>query len=382
LEKIIIDKIILILMQKSTKILPYLVISTGIYEVLTGIYMIDFHEKFIANILNESILMGTTGALLPLIYGIFLVVIFRGLKKKTWTSWYMAMAFIILYFITILFRTSKIFYFDIIGFALNIASVYILIKNRDAYVYPPLSNIPTEGIISLAMIFLSIIYGIGGSILIGNQFSPPITNVSTALYYTIEVMTTLGFGDILPVTFISRMFTSSLVILGIASFVGALASFLGPIIQKRMEKVVNVMENVEMAGLKNHVIFCGYSPLIQSLIYELKKREIPIVLIVRDQENSTFLKNDGFLVFRERADNPEALIKVGIKRAKQVYLSSNDDGYNLLVALTVNKIKKEYNPNLKISIIVTSSRNIEMVKDFVDEVIDVSDILKSHLIKD
>lgn len=369
-------------MQKSTKILPYLVVFTGLYQIVTGIYMIDFHQEFIANIVKVSILMGTAGALLPLVYGIFLVVIFKGLKKKTWTSWYMAMAFIILYYITLVFRTSKLFYIDILGFGLNTASMYILVKYRDSYVYPPLANIPTEGIISLGMIFVSLVYGVAGSLALGAEFSPPIKDFSTAVYYTVEVMTTLGFGDILPVTFLSRMFTSSLVIFGIASFIGALASFLGPILQKRMEKVVNMMENVEMAGLKNHIIFCGYSPLIQSLIYELKRKEVPLVLVVRDQENSTFLKNDGFLVFRERADNPEALFKVGIKRARQVYLSSNDDGYNLLVALTVNKLKKEYNPNLKVSIIVTSSRNIEMVKDFVDEVIDVSDILKTHLIKD
>lgn len=369
-------------MQKSTKILPYLVVFTGLYQIVTGIYMIGFRQEFFANIVKESFLMGTAGAILPLVYGIFLVAIFKGLKKKTWTSWYIAMAFIILYYITLVFRISKLFYIDILGFGLNTASIYILVKHRDSYVYPPLANIPTEGIISLGMIFVSLFYGLVGSLVLGAQFSPPIKDLSTAFYYTVEVMTTLGFGDILPVTFLSRMFTSSLVILGIASFIGALVSFLGPILQKRLEKVVNVMENVEMAGLKNHIIFCGYSPLIQGIIYELKRREVPLILVVRDQENSTFLKNDGFLVLRERADNPKALFKVGIKRARQVYLSSNDDGYNLLVALTVNKLKKEYNPNLKVSIIVTSSRNIEMVKDFVDEVIDVSDILKTHLIKD
>lgn len=368
-------------MEDRSKWIPYLVVTIGAYEIVSGLYQIGYHQKFIANFLKTSILMGTTGALLPLLYGIILVIIFRGLKKKTWTSWYMAMGLIILYYITLILRTSRAYYFDVLGFALNTVTIYLLIKYRKKFVFPPLANFPIEGLVSLVLIILSLIYGILGSLIIGYQFSPPITNLVNAFYYTIEVMTTLGFGDILPITPLAKIFTSSLVIFGVISFVGALASFLGPIIMKRVERVVNVMENVEMLGLKNHVIFCGYTPLIQSLILELKKREIPLILIVRDQDNSTFLKNDGFLVFRERADNPESLIKVGIKKAKQVYLSSSDDGYNLLVALTVNKLKKEFNPDLKISIIVTSSRNIEMVKDFVDEVIDVSEILKNHLVK-
>ena len=369
-------------MQKRIKLVPYLVISIGLYEIITGIVLIDIHEKFYSNVFKESILMGTTGAFLPLLYGIFLIIIYSSLKRRTWTSWYMAITFIFFYYITIIFRTSQIFYIDIGGLTLNSLALYFLIKYKDSYVYPPLGNIPNEALVSIALIFFSLLYGIFGSLLIGTEFSPPIKDLGTALYYTIEVMTTLGFGDILPVTFLSRMFTSSLVILGIASFFGAIASFLGPILQKRMEKVVNVMENVEFAGLKKHIIFCGYSPLIQAIIYELKKREEPLILIVRDQENYTFLRSDGFLVFRERADNPEALIKAGIKKAKQIYLSSSDDGYNILVALTVNKIKKDYNPNLKVSIVVTSSKNIEMVRDFVDEVIDLSEILKKHLIKD
>jgi len=382
LEKYFNYNVIIKIMQKGIKWIPYLVVFTGLYEIFSGIILIDIREKFIANLVKESLLMGTTGAFLPLLYGIFLIIIYRGLKKRTWTSWYMAMSFIILYFITAVLRTSKLYYIDFVGVILNIVSIYLLIKYRKSFVYPPLANLPTEALVSLALVFFSIFYGIAGSLIIGDQFSPHITDIGTAFYYTVEVMTTLGFGDILPVTFLSRMFTSSLVILGIASFFGAIVSLLGPVLQKRMERVVNVMENVEFAGMKNHIIFCGYSPLIQGLIFELKKKEEPLLLIVRDQDNYTFLKNDGFLVFKERADNAEALIKAGIKKAKQVYLSSNDDGYNVLVALTVNKLKREFNPNLKISIFVTSSRNIEMVKDLVDEVIDVSEILKEYIIKD
>ena len=45
-----------------------------------------------------------------------------------------------------------------------------------------------------------------GSLLLGNEFSPHITSLGNALYFTGETVTTLGFGDILPVTLTAKMF--------------------------------------------------------------------------------------------------------------------------------------------------------------------------------
>ncbi|MGC8725492.1 MAG: NAD-binding protein [Thermoplasmata archaeon] len=366
---------------KPTKILPYLVVLMGIYQIVSGIIIIKYHVFFVSYFLMQNLLVYNTSALLPAVYGFFLIILYRGLKKKTWTSWYMAMFLIVFYYLTIISMISRLFFIDIIGFAINTAALYVLVVYKDEYVFPPLTKVPMDVMISVVAVFMALIYGISGSLFLGSQFKPPITNFYTALYYTVVVLTTLGFGDIVPVTVVSRMFTISLVVFGLASFLGAIVSLVGPMLQKRVEKVVNIMENVELSGLKNHVIFCGYSPLIQGVLSEMKNREIPMLLIVRDHENATFLRNDGYLVFRERADNLDVLLKAGIKRAKEVYIASNDDGYNLLVALTIAKLKKENNLKLKISIIVSSSKNTETIKDFADEVIDVSNILKRHIFK-
>jgi len=56
--------------------------------------------------------------------------------------------------------------------------------------------------------------------LLGKQFVPPVNDFYTAIYYTFMVLTTLGMGDILPVTVTARLFTVSVAMLGIASFLG------------------------------------------------------------------------------------------------------------------------------------------------------------------
>ena len=41
-------------------------------------------------------------------------------------------------------------------------------------------------------------------------------------------------------------------------------------------------------------------------------------------------------------------MRAGLKKAKQVYLCSHDDAYNLLIALTIQKFKKREGLNCKV----------------------------------
>jgi voltage-gated potassium channel len=159
-----------------------------------------------------------------------------------------------------------------------------------------------EGKLALAAISIAIIYGVAGTMLLGSDFNPPIRDLDTAIYYAFTVLTTLGIGDILPVTNASRFFTISVAVLGIASFLGAIDTFLGYATQKRIKEVMNVMEKMELIGLGGHTIVCGYTPIISDFLRSLKTLNIPIVVIVQDQEVSNILGNEGYIVFQEQAD--------------------------------------------------------------------------------
>ncbi len=105
------------------------------------------------------------------------------------------------------------------------------------------------------------------------------------------------------------------------------------------------------------------------------------MVIVKDQEVSNNLINEGYIVFQEPADNIEVLLRASLKKAKQVYLCSNDDAYNLLIALTIQKFKKREGLNCKVTAVVNSSKNSEKLEDFCDEIIDVSKVLNDYMLK-
>ncbi len=350
--------------------IPYLIRILGVYVLFLGT---------ISAVVGRTLLR--FGEPASILIGILMIQTGNGLKSRTRISWYFTMFLIAASFFAMYARGFRRLYFDVIGTGFNILVLYLLLIYRKEYIFPSRLNLPVEGKLALAAISIAVTYGIAGTILLGDEFNPPVRDMDTAIYYTFTVLTTMGLGDILPVTNASRLFTVSVGVLGIASFLGAITTFLEYATQKRIKEVMNVMEKMELIGLGDHIIVCSYTPIISEFLRSLKSLNIPIVVIVQDQEVSNILGNEGYIVFQEQADNIEVLVRAGLKKAKQVYLCSHDDAYNLLIALTIQKFKKREGLNCKVAAIVNSSKNVEIFEDFCDEIIDFSEVLNDYMFK-
>jgi voltage-gated potassium channel len=367
--------------KKLHNIVPFFMSILGIYVSSLGVVSAVFGRRLLENI---SFFQFHAGGTASIFIGIFMIWVGNGLKARTRVSWYFAVFLILTSLLSILVRVQgfSLIYFDIIGISANILMLFLLLKYRKEYIFPSRTiYLPVEGKLALAAISVSVIYGVAGTLFLGNQFNPPVRDLTTAIYYSSVVLTTIGFGDILPITNTARLFTISVAVLGIASFLGAITTFIGPVLQQRMSKVVNVMETMEFTGFGDHSIVCGYTPMCSDFLKTMKSMNVPIVFIVRDLELATALKSEGYIVYREQADNIEVLRKVGLKKAKNVYICSPDDGYNLLVALTIDSFKQQEQLKCKVTIIVNSSRNAEKLQKFCDETIDMSKLLNDYMFK-
>jgi len=350
--------------------IPYLIQILGAYILFLGVL--------------SAVVGGTLlrfGEPASIFIGILMILTGNGLRSRTRLSWYFIIFLITASFFAMYARGFRRLYFDVIGIGFNFLVLYLLFKYRKEYIFPSRLNLHIEGKLALAAISIAIIYGVTGTMLLGEEFNPPIRDLDTAIYYSFTMLTTLGIGDILPVTNASRLFTVSVAVLGIASFLGAIDTFLGYATKKRLKEVMNVMEKIELIGLGGHTIVCGYTPIISDFLRSLKASNIPIVVIVKDQEVSNNLVNEGYIVFQEPADNIDVLLRASLKKAKQVYLCSNDDAYNLLIALTIQKFKKREGLNCRVVAVVNSSKNAEKLEDFCDEIIDVSKVLNDYMSK-
>lgn len=86
---------------------------------------------------------------------------------------------------------------------------------------------------SLGAIIGAQIYGTVGAYALRHEFTEELTLID-AFYYSIVTMSTVGYGEIAPLTTTSRLFAVSLIIVGVSSFTAFIGSLLGPLIQHHL----------------------------------------------------------------------------------------------------------------------------------------------------
>ena len=129
-------------------------------------------------------------------------------------------------------------------------------------------------VFSLSGIVAVLAYGVLGSFLLGKGFRPEIQDLNQALYYTIVTLSTVGYGDIVPVTAEARWFAMSLLVMGLGVFASAIASALGPKITMELQRMFNPKEKTMEP--KDHVILVGEGAIARNTAKELKQRGVTL----------------------------------------------------------------------------------------------------------
>ncbi len=166
-----------------------------------------------------------------------------------------------------------------------------------------------------------------------------------AVFMTIITITTVGYGEVAPLSEIGRVFTSLLIIMGFISLAYAGRIFVesifenissGRLERKKMNKKIN--------RLKDHYIICGFGRVGSITSSYLKNAGHDIVIIDPDPTLGEKLKKDDILHIAGDATHESILINAGIKHAKGLLALLDSDPGNLFVVLSA----RELNPTLHI----------------------------------
>ena len=145
--------------------------------------------------------------LLILIYFILFKIIKRGnqnLIKIFKEDWYFIIAGIPLFFVC--FNVLELYEYKIIIGLIGIIRIYALIKvvldtTRDVREYPQKTKLDYATVILL----LVLIVGSTLFFLVERSVNPEVPNFEAAIWYALVSMTTTGYGDIVPVTFLGHV---------------------------------------------------------------------------------------------------------------------------------------------------------------------------------
>jgi voltage-gated potassium channel len=179
------------------------------------------------------------------------------------------------------------------------------------------------------------------------------------LYFTMVTVTTVGFGDIVPVTDRARMFDTFLVT-PIRIFVWLI--FLGTAYQFLLRNVWEawVMNRIQ-ERLHDHVIVAGFGASGEETVRELIRRGFPPHRVVVIDVRPTALaeaESLGVAVLEGDATRNATLAAVKVERAKCLAVSAGRDDTSILVVLTARGMA----PHLAISVVVRAEDNEELAR--------------------
>ena len=209
-------------------------------------------------------------------------------------------------------------------------------------------------IFSFMGILAILAYGTFGTYMLGDGFHPKIHELASAFYFTIITLATVGYGDIVPVTYETRLFVVSMVIVGLSVFVTAFASVLGPALSAEINRFFNPKE--EKMKPTNHVILAGEGALAANTSRELQARGIPFVQIIATGSTPPHLPED--LVVRGNPGDDQVLKEAGIESATLVIAAREDDGENAFISL----VAKDLNPNVRVLAVASARGSIRRLK--------------------
>jgi voltage-gated potassium channel len=167
--------------------------------------------------------------------------------------------------------------------------------------------------------------------------------VFDAFYMALTTVTTVGYGEIHPLSRAGRIFNSFLILFGVSVMLLAVGTMTQTIIELELNqffgkrRVKNMIEKLE-----GHIILCGYGRVGRGAADELALGGAKFVVIDNNEERVERAMKSGMLAVLADASRDETLRDAGIMRARGLIATLASDADNLFLILSA----KALNPNL------------------------------------
>ena len=174
-----------------------------------------------------------------------------------------------------------------------------------------------------------------------------------AFYMAAITMTTVGFGEVQPLSGNGRLFTIGIILIGVGVVAYGFSTILEYILTADVGEAMRRRRmSREIEKLRDHVIVCGYGRVGQSAATGLKNGTRPVVVIDKSSERLADATADGLTMIEGDASHDETLMQAGIERAWGIIICTGEDSLNLFIVLSARSL----NPDL---FIVTRSIDSE-----------------------
>jgi voltage-gated potassium channel len=163
-----------------------------------------------------------------------------------------------------------------------------------------------------------------------------------AFYMTITTVTTVGYGEIHPLSRVGRIFNSGVIIVGVATVLYTFSFLMARLVEGDLQaRWARRRRERMLDDLTHHFIICGFGRIGQIVAREFTRQGVPLVIIEREVERMQAAIDLGYLAVEADASSEEVLKRVGIGRARGFIAAVSTDADNVFAILTARLLRPD-----------------------------------------
>lgn len=212
--------------------------------------------------------------------------------------------------------------------------------------------------VPLICVVMAMMFGTLGYVFIDDM------SLSDAVYQTGITFTTVGFGEIAPISELGRLFTVSLIIVGFGVFsfsIGILVQVLNKGDLVRILKERSMLYRI--ARLKNHFVICYHNEFTIQLAKQFRENHVPFVVIDPSDSFAKIAQQFKYPYYLQEEPHTEvALLKSHFSSAKGLITLSENIADNIAQIASARLYEKELGLKRPYFIMANADNDIDTEK--------------------
>ncbi len=200
-------------------------------------------------------------------------------------------------------------------------------------------------LLTLAMIYAMVVFFSATIMFVyeGTGINPRINNFFDAIYWSIITISTVGYGDVIPMTHEGKLVTLILVISGFLVMAFGTSIITTGLVDK-LETIKAQRVEAEATKMDDFTIICGYGIMGSILADELLKIKNKFIVVDLDEECINKAKSKNLLAVKGDATDMNLLKGIGITQgASNIIAFTNNDAINLSIILSAKTLNPKIN---------------------------------------
>jgi len=205
----------------------------------------------------------------------------------------------------------------------------------------------------VVLLAFAVVYGTAGYMVVEGL------GVVDSLYMTVTTLSTVGVGEVHPFGAVGRLFTLSLIVIGLGAVFSLVAVLTSLVASGQLGRSLtrrSMRQRIDaMAG---HFVVCSFGRVGRSAVEELISQGADVVVVEAIAALEPDLIEAGVTYLLEDPTSEDVLHRAGIARAKALVCAVDSDSANVYITL----LARALNPDLFIIGRASSSESVDALR--------------------